>query len=77
MEWEPILLNYIILPIIIIFSKNENLRFVIYEGKLYLKEVLQGKTESIREIDVVFIDEGEEAVEVIFRPKLYKIFYMV
>ena len=60
-----------------IFCKNENLRFVIYEGKLYLKEVLQGKTESIREIDVLFIDEGEEAVEVIFRPKLYKIFYMV
>ena len=60
-----------------IFSKNENLRFIIYEGKLYLKEVLPGKTESIREIDVVFVDNDKGEREIIFRPKLYKIFYMV
>lgn len=60
-----------------IFSKNENLKFIIYEGKLYLKEVLPSRTESIREVDVVFIDEGVEEIEIIFRPKLYKIFYMV
>ena len=60
-----------------IFSKNENLKFIIHEGKLYLKEILPGKTESIREIDVVFIENDKEAVEIIFRPKLYKIFYMV
>ena len=60
-----------------IFSENENLKFIIYESKLYLKEVLSGKTESIREVDVVFVDNDKEEVEIIFRPKLYKIFYMV
>ncbi|WP_204572374.1 hypothetical protein, partial [Clostridium saudiense] len=60
-----------------IFSKNENLRFIIYEGKLYLNEILAGKTESIREIDVVFIENDNKEVEIIFKPKLYKMFYMV
>lgn len=60
-----------------IFSKNKNLKFIIYEGKLYLKEILPGKTESIREIDVIFIEDDKEEIETIFRPKLYKIFYMV
>ena len=60
-----------------VFSKNENLRFIIYEGKLYLKEILAGKTESIREIDVVFIENDNKEVEIIFKPKLYKMFYMV
>lgn len=60
-----------------IFSKNGNLRFIIYEGKLYLKEILAGKTESIREIDVVFIENDNKEIEIIFKPKLYKMFYMV
>ena len=60
-----------------VFSKNENLRFIIYEGKLYLKEILAGKTESIREIDVVFIENDNKEIEIIFKPKLYKMFYMV
>ena len=60
-----------------VFSKNENLKFIIDEGKLYLKEIFAGKTESIREIDVLFIKNDKEEVEIIFRPKLYKIFYMV
>lgn len=60
-----------------VFSKNENLKFIIDEGKLYLKERFAGKTESIREIDVLFIKNDKEEVEIIFRPKLYKIFYMV
>lgn len=59
------------------FSENEKLKFVIYEGKLYLKETFSGKTESIREIDVVFIEDDKEEVEIVFRPKLYKIFYMI
>lgn len=59
------------------FSENENLKFVIYKGKLYLKEILSGKTESIREIDVVFIEDGKEEVEIVFKPKLYKMFYMI
>ena len=60
-----------------VFSKNENLRFIIYEGKLYLNEILAGKTESIREIDVVFIENDNKEIEIIFKPKLYKMFYMV
>lgn len=59
------------------FSENEKLKFVIYEGKLYLKETLPGKTESIREIDVVFIEDDKEEVEILLRPKLYKMFYMI
>lgn len=59
------------------FSENEKLKFVIYEGKLYLKETFPGKTESIREIDVVFIEDDKEEVEIVFRPKLYKMFYMI
>ena len=50
-----------------IFSENENLKFIIYESKLYLKEVLSGKTESIREVDVVFVDNDKEEVEIIFK----------
>lgn len=34
MEWEPILLNYIILPIIIIFSKNENKSFILAQREI-------------------------------------------
>ena len=60
-----------------VFSKNENLKFVIEEGKLYLKERFSGKTESIREVDALFIKNDKEEIEVVFRPKLYKIFYMV
>lgn len=59
------------------FSENEKLKFVIYKGKLYLKETFSGKTESIREIDVVFIEDDKEEVEIVFRPKLYKMFYMI
>ena len=59
------------------FSENEKLKFIIYEGKLYLKEIFPGKTESIREIDVVFIEDDKEEVEIVFRPKLYKMFYMI
>ena len=60
-----------------VFSKNENLKFVIEEGKLYLKERFSVKTESIREVDALFIKNDKEEIEVVFRPKLYKIFYMV
>ena len=60
-----------------IFSKDEKLKFIIYESKLYLKESLPGKVESIREVDVAFIDSDNGEVEIIFRPKLYKMFYMV
>lgn len=59
------------------FSENEKLKFVICEGKLYLKETFPGKTEGIREIDVVFIEDDKEEVEIVFRPKLYKMFYMI
>lgn len=59
------------------FSENEKLKFVIYEGKLYLNETFPDKTESIREIDVVFIEDDKEEVEIVFRPKLYKMFYMI
>lgn len=59
------------------FSENEKLKFLICEGKLYIREIFPGKTESIREIDVVFIEDDKEEVEIVFRPKLYKMFYMI
>ena len=42
------------------FSKNKKMKFIISEGKLYLKELLQGKTESLREIDILVIDTNKE-----------------
>ena len=59
------------------FSKNKKMKFIISEGKLYLKELLQGKTESLREIDILVIDTNKENLKVILKPKLYKILYMV
>lgn len=59
------------------FSKNEKLKFLICEGKLYIKEIFPGKTETIREIDVVFIEDHMENVEIIFKPKLYKMSYII
>ncbi|WP_299994843.1 hypothetical protein [uncultured Clostridium sp.] len=59
------------------FSKNKKMKFIISEGKLYLKEILQGKTESLREIDILVIDTNKENLKVILKPKLYKILYMV
>lgn len=59
------------------FSENEKLKFFICEGKLYIREIFSGKNESIREIDVVFIEDNKEEVEIVFRPKLYKMFYMI
>ena len=59
------------------FSENEKLKFLICEGKLYIREIFSGKNESIREIDVVFIEDNKEEVEIVFRPKLYKMFYMI
>lgn len=59
------------------FSENEKLKFLICEGKLYIKEIFPGKNESIREIDVVFIEDDKEEVEIVFKPKLYKMFYMI
>ena len=53
------------------------MKFIISEGKLYLKELLQGKTESLREIDILVIDTNKENLKVILKPKLYKILYMV
>lgn len=58
------------------FSKNRNLIFIIDNGNIFLKEVLEKKGESIREIEVLFIGI-EEDKKIIFKPKLYKIFYMV
>lgn len=60
-----------------VFSENEDLELIIEEGKLYLKEVFKGNTESVREIDVLVINSGEDELEIVFKPKLYKIFYMV
>lgn len=57
------------------FTKNKKLKFIIMDGKMYLTEELGSGTESIREIDVVFINHGED-IEIIFTPKLYKLFYM-
>lgn len=57
------------------FSKNKKIKFIIIEGKIYLSEDLGGGLESIREMDFVFINNGEN-VEIIFMPKLYKTFYM-
>lgn len=59
------------------FSKNKKMKFIISEGKLYLKELLQGKTESLREIDILVIDTNKKNLKVILKPKLYKILYMV
>ncbi len=59
------------------FSKNKKMKFIISEGKLCLKELLQGKTESLREIDILVIDTNKENLKVILKPKLYKILYMV
>ena len=58
------------------FSENEKLKFLISEGKLYIKEIFPGNNESIREIDVVFIEDNKEERQIVFRPKLYKMFYM-
>lgn len=58
------------------FSENEKLKFLISEGKLYIREIFTGNNESIREIDVVFIEGNNEEVQIVFRPKLYKMFYM-
>ncbi|MCI9069934.1 MAG: hypothetical protein HFJ14_04625, partial [Clostridium sp.] len=52
------------------FSKNKKMKFIISEGKLYLKELLQGKTESLREIDILVIDTNKENLKVILKPKL-------
>ncbi len=58
------------------FSENEKLKFLISEGKLYIKEIFSGNNESIREIDIVFIEGNKEEVQIVFRPRLYKMFYM-
>lgn len=58
------------------FSENEKLKFIISEGKLYIREIFTGNNESIREVDVVFIEGNNEEVQIVFRPKLYKMFYM-
>ena len=58
------------------FSENEKLKFLISEGKLYIREIFTGNNESIREVDVVFIEGNNEEVQIVFRPKLYKMFYM-
>lgn len=58
------------------FSKNRKMKFIISKSKLYLKELLPGKTESLREIESVFLDDKERK-EIILKPKLYKIFYMI
>lgn len=57
------------------FTKNQKLKFIIMESKMYLREELGSGTESIREIDVIFINHDEN-IEIIFMPKLYKLFYM-
>ena len=54
------------------FSGNENLKFIIEKGKIYLKQILEGNFESIREIKMILIKNGEEE-EVIFKPELYKV----
>ena len=58
------------------FSGNENLKFIIENGNIYLKEIFEGNIESIREIKMILIKNGEEE-EVIFKPELYKVLYMV
>lgn len=57
------------------FTKNKKFKFIIKESKMYLREELGSETESIREIDVIFINHDEN-IEIIFMPKLYKLFYM-
>ena len=58
------------------FSGNENLKFIIENGNIYLKEIFEGNIEGIREIKMILIKNGEEE-EVIFKPELYKVLYMV
>ena len=58
------------------FSGNENLKFIIENGNIYLKQIFEGNIESIREIKMILIKNGEEE-EVIFKPELYKVLYMV
>ena len=58
------------------FSGNENLKFIIENGNIYLKQIFEGNIESIREIKMILIKNGEED-EVIFKPELYKVLYMV
>ena len=58
------------------FSGNENLKFIIENGNFYLKEIFEGNIEGIREIKMILIKNGEEE-EVIFKPELYKVLYMV
>ena len=58
------------------FSGNENLKFIIENGNMYLKQIFEGNIESIREIKMILIKNGEEE-EVIFKPELYKVLYMV
>ena len=58
------------------FSGNENLKFIIENGNIYLKEMFEGNIEGIREIKMILIKNGEEE-EVIFKPELYKVLYMV
>ena len=58
------------------FSRNENLKFIIENGNIYLKEIFEGNIEGIREIKMILIKNGEEE-EVIFKPELYKVLYMV
>lgn len=58
------------------FSGNENLKFIIENGNIYLKQIFEGNIEGIREIKMILIKNGEEE-EVIFKPELYKVLYMV
>ena len=58
------------------FSGNENLKFIIENGNIYLKEIFEGNIEGIREIKMILIKNGEEE-EGIFKPELYKVLYMV
>lgn len=57
------------------FSGNENLIFIIDNGSIRLEEMLRGKVKSRRYIETIFIT-NEEDKEIIFKPALYKMFYM-
>ena len=53
------------------FSKNNNMKFIIKENEMFIKEDDLRSYESIRKINVI-VKEDENKTEIIFIPTLYK-----
>lgn len=54
-----------------IFSKNNNMQFIIKENEMFIKEDDLRSYESIRKINVI-VKEDKNKTEIIFIPTLYK-----